>query len=55
MALGLDFEQKCQIFLSVVHTSVHKFKLSDGKLRLVQFGATPHLDANGRDHAKTHV
>lgn len=55
IALDLDFTQKCQIFLSVVHTSVHKFKLSNGKLQLVQFGATPHLDEHERSHAKTHV
>ena len=55
IALNLDFTQKCQIFLSVIHTSVHKFKMNDEKLQLVQFGATPHLDVSGRDHAKTHV
>ncbi len=55
MALGLDFSQKCQIFLSIMHTSVHKFSMGKDGLRLVQFGATPHLDVQGRLHAKTHV
>ncbi|NVO22601.1 histidine phosphatase family protein [Donghicola mangrovi] len=55
IALGLETAAKVKMFLSVTHTSVHKFELRGDDLYLTQFGATPHLDHPDRQHAKTHV
>ena len=55
IALGLDSYMKSKMFLTINHTSVHKFELHGQDLRLTQFGATPHLEQPDRMHAKTRV
>ena len=55
IALGLDVSAKTKMFLAVAHTSIHKFELRDDGLYLTQYGATPHLDAPDRAHARTFV
>lgn len=55
IALGLDTGAKTKMFLSVAHTSVHKFELRGDDLFLTQFGGTPHLDTSDRRHARTLV
>jgi broad specificity phosphatase PhoE len=53
LALGLDIDMKSKMFLSVGHTSTHKFELRGSELHLTQFGATPHLDRLDRAFART--
>jgi broad specificity phosphatase PhoE len=53
LSLGLDTAMKSKMFLSVGHTSTHKFELRGDDLHLTQFGATPHLDRPDRIHART--
>ena len=53
IALDLDTHKKSKMFLSVAHTSMHKFALRGGDLHLTQFGATPHLDHHDRIYART--
>lgn len=54
IALGLDMVKKTKLFLRIMNTSVHKFELMGNDLHLTQFGATPHLDAPDRLHARTY-
>ncbi len=53
ISLGLDAGSKGKLFLSVAHTSIHKFELRGDELHLIQFGATPHLDRPDRAHARS--
>lgn len=55
LALDLDIPKKSNLFMSVAHTSVHKFSLRGSDLHLTQFGGTPHLDHPDRLFAKTFV
>ncbi|SFR14064.1 histidine phosphatase family protein [Poseidonocella sedimentorum] len=55
MALGLDTTAKSKIFLSISHTSLHRFALRGGELHLMQFGATPHLDTPQRLASRTFI
>lgn len=55
LSLGLDIDMKSKMFLSVGHTSSHKFELRGDDLHLTQFGATPHLDRPDRAYARTNV
>ena len=55
IALGLDTAAKTKMFLSVAHTSIHKFELRGDEIHLTQYGATPHLDAPTGAHARTFV
>ncbi len=54
IALGLDMVKKTKLFLRVMNTSVHKFELAGDDLHLTQFGAIPHLEQQGRAHARTY-
>lgn len=54
ISLGLDTVKKSKMFLQVMNTSVHKFKLEGNDLHLVQFGAIPHLEQPDRAHARTY-
>jgi len=53
MALDLDITGKSRMFMSVAHTSQHKFALRSDGLHLTQFAATPHLDRPERTFART--
>ncbi|MEO1918830.1 MAG: histidine phosphatase family protein [Paracoccaceae bacterium] len=53
LALDLNIHKKSNLFMSVAHTSVHKFTLKGNVLHLSQFGGTPHLDYPDRLFAKT--
>lgn len=55
LALGLDTNMKSKLFLSIAHTSIHKFELRGDELHLTQFGATPHLDRHDLTHSKTYA
>ncbi len=55
MALDLDIPGKSKLFLSVAHTSVHRFALRNDGLHLTQFASTPHLERPDRLHAKTYA
>ena len=55
IALDLDIHRKANVFLRIAHTSVHKFALDGDDLHLLQFCATPHLDAPDRAHARTTI
>lgn len=55
LALELDARRKTKVFLSVAHTSVHKFEVRGDELFVTQFGATPHLDRTDRDGLRTFV
>ncbi len=55
MALDLDIPGKSKLFLSVAHTSIHRFALRNDGLHLTQFAGTPHLDHPDRLHAKTYA
>lgn len=53
-ALGLDMMMKTKVFLKVMNTSVHRFIWENDSLHLAQYGAVPHLDIPGREHARTY-
>ena len=55
VALDLDIARKTDVFLKIAHTSVHRFEVLDGTVRLIQFCATPHLDLPERKYARTHI
>jgi broad specificity phosphatase PhoE len=55
VALDLDMARKTDVFLKIVHTSVHRFEIVGDDVRLIQFCGTPHLDAPDRAHARTHI
>lgn len=55
LALELDVPGKSKLFMSVAHTSLHRFALRADGLHLTQFAATPHLDHADRLHAKTYA
>lgn len=55
VALDLDMARKTDVFLKIAHTSVHKFELVGDDVRLIQFGATPHLDTLDRLACRTHI
>jgi broad specificity phosphatase PhoE len=55
IALGLDTSAKTKMFLTVAHTSIHKFELRRDGVYLTQYGATPHLDTPDRAFARTFV
>lgn len=54
-ALDLDIARKTDVFLKIVHTSVHRFEITGDEVRLLQFCATPHLDAPERLVARTYI
>lgn len=53
-ALGLDMMMKAKVFLKVMNTSVHRLIWENDSLHLAQYGAVPHLDTPGREHARTY-
>lgn len=55
VALDLDMARKTDVFLKIAHTSVHRFELIGDDVRLIQFCATPHLDAPYRAELRTHI
>jgi len=55
IALGLDTSAKTKMFLTVAHTSMHKFELRRDGVYLTQYGGTPHLDTPDRAFARTFV
>ncbi len=55
LALDLDVPGKSKLFMSVAHTSLHRFALRGDGLHLTQFAATPHLDHTDRQHARTYA
>lgn len=55
VALDLDMARKTDVFLKVAHTSVHRFEVVGDEVRLIQFCATPHLDAPDRAELRTHI
>ncbi len=54
-ALGLDMQDMVGLLPHVLNTSLHRFVIKDGALRLKTYNATPHLDHADRLHAKTEV
>ena len=55
LSLGLDVPAKVKMFMSVAHTSLHRFSVADGGLHMTQFAATPHFDHADRVFAKTYI
>jgi broad specificity phosphatase PhoE len=55
VALDLDMARKTDVFLKIAHTSVHRFEIVGDDVRLIQFCATPHLDAPDRLELRTHI
>lgn len=55
VALDLDMARKTDVFLKIAHTSVHRFEIVGDDVRLIQFCATPHLDAPDRLDLRTHI
>ncbi len=55
VALDLDMARKTDVFLKIAHTSVHRFEIVGDEVRLIQFCATPHLDAPDRLELRTHI
>ncbi|WGI22949.1 histidine phosphatase family protein [Amylibacter sp. IMCC11727] len=55
VALDLDMARKTDVFLKIAHTSVHRFEIVGDDVRLIQFCATPHLDAPERVSLRTHI
>ena len=55
VALDLDMARKTDVFLKIAHTSVHRFEIVGDDVRLIQFCATPHLDAPERTELRTHI
>jgi len=55
MALDLEVSGKSKIFMSVSHTSLHRFSLREDGMHLTQFAATPHLDHANRLHGITYA
>lgn len=55
LSLGLDVAAKCKMFVSVAHTSLHRFALRQDGLHLTQFAATPHFDRPDRQMMKTYI
>ena len=54
-ALGLDMQDMVGLLPHVLNTSMQRFLVKDGALRLKSYNATPHLDHSDRAHAKTEV
>lgn len=55
LALALEVPAKCKMFMSVAHTSMHRFAVRDDGLHLTQFAATPHFDNPERIEHKTYI
>ncbi len=55
LSLGLDVAAKCKMFVSVAHTSLHRFAVRTDGLHLTQFAATPHFDTPERVVHKTFI
>jgi len=53
--LGLTVEAMSNIALSIMNSSVHRFRPIGGKWAPVLFNAVPHLEHQDRHHAQTHV
>ncbi|MCF6272217.1 MAG: histidine phosphatase family protein [Rhodobacteraceae bacterium] len=55
LSLGLDVPAKCKMFVSVAHTSLHRFSVRADGLHMTQFSATPHFDHADRMAMKTYI
>ncbi len=53
--LGLDLDAFSHILLQTHNSSLHRYEVEFGQRRLMTFNATPHLDAKGREAARTYV
>lgn len=53
--LGLDPATTADVLLNIHNASVHRFEYEEGRLRLSLFNASPHLDPEGRAHARTYI
>ncbi|MGV6839668.1 MAG: histidine phosphatase family protein [Planktomarina sp.] len=53
--LGLCPQGYAKMMLPIKNTSVHTFYVSEGRLALTSFNATPHLDHTDRVHARTTI
>ena len=53
--LGFGIETMAEIGLGVINSSVSRFNVQDGGLKLAEFNATPHLAGPDRAHARTYI
>ena len=53
LALGLDPERLAHVLLPIYNSSLHRFRLRDGRIHLVSFNAIPHLQEAEREALRT--
>ncbi len=53
--LDLDTDAFAHLLLQTHNASMHRYQVEFGQRRLVTFNATPHLDAPGREAARTYI